>query len=49
MKILCDKKGKEAILQLCDVALKTGGLRNMQRISEILKSIENVEHKKQEE
>ena len=38
MKIVVDKEGKDAINQLCDVALKQGGIRNLDPITEILSS-----------
>jgi hypothetical protein len=40
MVIKTDKKGQEAIQQLCDIALKTGGLQNLKGITTILNSIE---------
>ena len=48
MKIACDKKGKEAILQLCNIALKTGGLQNMQGVSEVLNSIKVIEENEEQ-
>lgn len=46
MKILCDKEGKQAITQLCDVALKVGGLKNMDAINQILGAIKSIEEEK---
>ena len=39
MNIKADKEGKEAITQLCDVALKAGGLQNLAPITNILKAV----------
>ena len=39
MNIKADKEGKEAITQLCDVALKTGGIQNLAPITNILKAV----------
>ncbi len=42
MKIIADKEGIQAIQQLCDIALKQGGLQNLQGIQVILGSIEEA-------
>jgi len=39
MVILADSEGQRAIKALCDIALKTGGLRNLPGINAILCSI----------
>jgi hypothetical protein len=36
MIIECNKEGREAIEKLCDVALKAGGINNLQAVLEIL-------------
>ena len=46
MLIKVDDQGREAIKQLCDVALKFGGLTNLEAVSFILHS---VQVEKQEE
>jgi hypothetical protein len=38
MKITADEEGKEAIRQLCDVALRSGGLKNLAPITQVLKA-----------
>lgn len=49
MKIIVDQEGKSAIHQLCDIALKNGGINNLNQINKILGSTvllptpENVE------
>ncbi len=40
MRILTDEEGKKVIEQLCDIALKQGGLQNINAINVILTSIE---------
>lgn len=39
MKISVDKEGRAMINQLCDVALKAGGIQNLNGITQILASI----------
>jgi len=39
MIIIVDEAGMEAVQGLCDMALKTGGIRNMNAISQIMGSI----------
>ena len=41
MKIYADKEGKEVIVQLCDIALKTGGLQNLNGINNVLTSLQD--------
>ncbi len=43
MDIKADQEGIEAITKLCDVALKTGGIQNMNAVSVILSSIKPLE------
>ncbi len=45
MKIKVDKEGKDTIIQLCDVALKSGGIKNVAAINVVLTSIEDIEEK----
>lgn len=42
MKIIVDKDGKDIITQLCDIALKVGGLQNMPAVNVILASMESI-------
>ncbi len=42
MIIKADAQGQEAIKQLCDIALKTGGLSNMQGVMQILQSTQLI-------
>lgn len=39
MKIIVDEEGKKAVQELCDVALKVGGLQNFNSVGKILGSI----------
>lgn len=41
--IKTNKDGNEAITQLCDIALKYGGMKNMEGVSQILNSIQILE------
>lgn len=43
MEIKADKEGIEAIKQLCDIALKHGGLANHNPVAMILNSIKPME------
>jgi len=47
MIINTDKEGKELIVQLCDIALKMGGLQNLQGVNNILQTIKLVEEEEQ--
>lgn len=49
MKIIADKEGQEAIQALCDLALKVGGLNNLDAINKILSHLENMYTKQEEE
>ena len=40
MKITGTKQEKQLIVDMCDVVLKAGGLKNMSAVQEVLKSIE---------
>lgn len=39
MKIMADKEGLDVISALCDIALKAGGIGNLQQINTIIQSI----------
>jgi len=39
MKIIVDKEGRSMIEQMCDVALKTGGIRNLSPVIMILEKM----------
>jgi hypothetical protein len=39
MKILVDQEGRNVIQQLCDLALKQGGVKNLNQVNRILKSV----------
>lgn len=41
MKIIVDAEAKNLIQQLCDVALRSGGLRNMEFVLTVLNNMEN--------
>lgn len=43
MIIQVDADGRKAISQLCDIALKVGGLNNLQGVSDILGALTPVE------
>lgn len=43
MKIKADKTGIEAITTLCDIAVRTGGLQNVNPIYEIIHCMEPLE------
>jgi len=36
MKIVVDQEGKQVLQQLCDIALRAGGLQNLQPINALL-------------
>lgn len=42
MKFIVDKEAKQALTQLCDMALKQGGLQNLQAIQAVLTSVEDM-------
>lgn len=42
MIIQTDEEGKKHIIDLCDVALKVGGLGNYKAVTSVLKSLEPV-------
>jgi hypothetical protein len=43
--IIADKEGQQAICDLCDLALKVGGLKNRDIVNEILNSVQPLEQK----
>jgi len=47
MKIEADKEGAIAIRQLCDVALRAGGLTNMQGVTQILNGLKESKEPEQ--
>lgn len=49
MKIIADNEAHESIKQLCDIALKHGGLANHQAVAIILNSIKPFEQPEQPE
>lgn len=40
MIIRVDEEGKQAVTELCDAALKVGGIRNLHPVTNILRSVE---------
>ena len=45
MKIEADKDGIKAVQQLCDVALKSGGVANLQGVAAVLNSLKETKEK----
>lgn len=45
MKIIADEEGKAKISGLCDLALKTTGIRILDEVNGILTSIEEIKEK----
>ena len=48
MQIKVDKEGAEVIKQLCDVALRAGGLNSLAGITQVLTCLEHPGKPKQE-
>ena len=48
MILKADKEGKSVVEQLCDIALKQGGLSNFNQVGLTLKSIELLPEPKKE-
>ena len=48
MKIITDEDGLNAIKGLVDLALKTGGIQNLDNINKVLDSCEIIKEKPQE-
>ena len=49
MIIQVDKEGENIIQQLCDVALKQGGIKNLNAINKTLSSLKVIEEPKLED
>ena len=49
MVVKTDEQGKKLIEALCDVALKAGGLSNLQAVGSILNAVEILEEPKTSE
>lgn len=49
MILQTDKEGKAAVIQLCDIALKQGGLQIMQGVTQILGAIKELPPESQDE
>jgi len=49
MIIQVDKQGQDIIEQLCDIALKQGGIKNLQAIHQVLASVKLIEENKIED
>lgn len=49
MRILADADGKKAIESLCDVAVRSGGLNNIQAVQMILNIVEPVTEEDKED
>lgn len=45
MKIIADKEGRKKVEELCDLALRGGGLQNLKEVNKILESVEDIEEK----
>jgi len=43
MVIRVDQEGREAIQQLCDVALRVNGITNLEGVNIILRAVEEIE------
>lgn len=39
MKIVVDEEGRKAIEEMCDMALKVSGIRNLNRVGQILAGV----------
>ena len=42
MVILVDKEGHDSVIALCDIALKVGGVQNLNKTNQILSSMRMV-------
>lgn len=49
MILKVDKEGKSAIEQFCDLALKSGGIRNLNQVNLVLQSTEMLPEPKEKE
>ena len=43
MVIKCDEKGKNAILSMLDVCLKTGGMQNRDVVNKVFECLQDVD------
>lgn len=48
MKITADEEGRKIITDLCDFALRYGGLQNLQAILNVLNELKGVHEEKSE-
>lgn len=48
MKLLVDQEAKGLIEQMCDVCLKSGGLKNMPAILSVLQSMQDYSDKNED-
>jgi len=48
MLIKADEEAKKTIIDFCDMALKTGGLRNKSIVDKVLASIQDIEKEPEE-
>ena len=46
MEIKTDVEGKNAIMGMCDLALKRGGIENIEIVSKVLNAMKLIEEKK---
>jgi hypothetical protein len=49
MKIIVDEEGKKAITELCHIALRAGGINNLNEINQILTSVKEYKEEKKED
>lgn len=49
MLIQVDKEGRETVQNLCDIALKVGGIQNLRSVNIILSQIKMIEPEKKEQ
>ena len=42
MIIEADKEGVEVVKQLCDIALKQGGIQNLKGVTEVLAALKEI-------
>ncbi len=49
MEIKADDEGIKALTKLCDIALRAGGIENLNAINSITSSISKIEEEKEKE
>jgi hypothetical protein len=49
MVILVDKEGKAVITSLVDIALKVGGVQNLQKVNAIISAVKEIPAQKKEQ